>query len=289
MLKKITAAATSILLAISFCLTAAAAPDTTAEETYKKDYAAYKTFYSETYKPAYYAYNARLKEFTQAVKTMKLETMDDYTRVMDFINRIKAERKAFFGDRVTPGTSRYDVPYLRDAMYDAAEKKGDFSLAVDYCAQLTAAVQRRVDFLAKLSDQIGDFEVNPSEPPSDPSTPSADVTAQFYATKWSNSSFGFVITLTNNTDKAISGWNLAFIFKTTCTINSVWINGGSLLLGSDNGRVSISPRNEYQSGYTIPAGGSVVIEGSANGNAMAGGITHASLNGQNVEMPYHVN
>ncbi len=285
MFRKITAAAISILLAAGFCLTAVAAPDSNLEETYKKEYAAYKTFYSETYKPSYYAYNAKLKEFAQSVKTMQLETMDDYNRVMDFINRIKAERKAFFGDRVTPGTSRYDVPHLRDAMYDAAEKQGDFVAAIDYCGKLTAAVQRRVDFLAKLSGEIGSFEVNPSEP----STPSADVTAQFVATKWSNSSFGFVIVLTNNTNKDINGWDFAFNFKKTCTINSAWINGGSLRYTCDNERVSLSPRNEYQNGYTIPAGGSIMMEGSANGNANSADATHASLNGQSVEMTVRVN
>ena len=170
-------------------------------------------------------------------------------------------------------------------MYDAAEKQGDFVAAIDYCGKLTAAVQRRVDFLAKLSGEIGSFEVNPSEP----STPSADVTAQFVATKWSNSSFGFVIVLTNNTNKDINGWDFAFNFKKTCTINSAWINGGSLRYTCDNERVSLSPRNEYQNGYTIPAGGSIMMEGSANGNANSADATHASLNGQSVEMTVRVN
>lgn len=284
MFRKITAAAISILLAAGFCLTAAAAPEANLEETYKSEYAAYKIFYSETYKPAYHAYNAKLKEFAQSVKTMQLETMDDYNRVMDFINRIKAERKAFFGDRETPGTSRYDVPHLRDAMYDAAEKQGDFAAAIHSCKELTAAVQRRVDFLAKLSGEIGSFEVNPSEP----SRPVSDVTAQFVATKWSNSSFGFVIVLTNNTNQDINGWDLTFTFKKTCTINSAWTNGGSLLYSCDHDRVSLSPRNQYQAGYTIPAGGSVMIEGSASGNAHSGNATSAAFNGQDVEMTYSV-
>lgn len=46
----------------------------------------------------------------------------------------------------------------------------------------------------------------------------------------------------------------------------------------DGNRVNLMPRNQYQNGYTIPAGGTVVIEGSAQRDAGQGFAAGAIFN-----------
>lgn len=87
---------------------------------------------------------------------MKLETVEDFNKVKSFIDQLKSERKAFFGDRETPGTSRYEVPRMRDAMY-AAEEAGDFSEATEQCLWLTNKIRYRMLFIEDMTDRIGNF------------------------------------------------------------------------------------------------------------------------------------
>ena len=276
MFKKITAGLTALCL--SAAMTVSAAGSEVSHDDYLRDYNAYKVFYQETYVPSYHIYNQKLKEFAASVKTMDLATMDDYNRVMDFINRLKAERKAFFGDRVTEGTSRYEVPRLRDAMY-AAEEAAAYGQAAGLCAELVAAVDLRMDFLRYLGEQLDGFQVNPPQPDA------ADADVVFTYEKWSDGSFGFKISITNTSSASIDGWVLAFD-HTGFNISSVWTNGGSILLTQEGDRANLTPRNQYQNGYTIPAGGTVVIEGSASGNAADGAVSNAIFNGKNVRVRY---
>ena len=115
MFKKLTVVITSLCLIAALGVNALA-DSGVAKGNYEKDYAAYKVFYNGTYMPAYHAYNDKLSQFANSVAAMDLQTVDDYNKIMDFINRLRSERHALFGDRVTPGTSRYEVAKLRSTM-----------------------------------------------------------------------------------------------------------------------------------------------------------------------------
>lgn len=132
------------------------------EEQYFAAYQSYKEMYRETYKPAYHAYNDAIRGLVYDVRAARLTTVEEFNRIKDFVAHLKATKKAFFGDRVTPGTSRYEVPMIREAMF-AAERTKNYNEAYVACLQLTAAVEARIGLLGQISYEIKAFKAEPGE------------------------------------------------------------------------------------------------------------------------------
>ena len=150
-----------IALTLSLTLAAMVGPvsaQTTEREDYLRAKEDQKTYYQEIYKPCYKAYNQTLKELQRKIRETDFETAEQLERVRGFVNELKERRWAFFGDRETPGKSRYDVPQKRQAMYDA-EDAGNYDDAVVFCAELKYLVTKRVDFLNELAYEVGRFEI----------------------------------------------------------------------------------------------------------------------------------
>lgn len=298
MFKKLTAILSAAILTVSMAAFASAEEGYTAE-TYQEAYQAYKVFYQETYVPAYRTYNTNLRNFANQVRHMDMETVEDYQRVKDFVDSLKAAHRAFFGDRVTPGTSRYDVPYMRDAMY-AAEKEEDYYAAEVYCGRLVKLVEARMDFLGSISDKIAGFEANDSGSTTESAAPTtttqpetttttqapvshAQVSFQYRATGGSVSDFQ--ITIQNTGDEDFTDWRLTFVTE-GITLTNVWANGGAYQLTAPDHQIRIRPLNKWQTGYTIPAGETLVLEGTITGNPAEGSITDVAINGMSVSASY---
>ncbi|MEG2857129.1 MAG: hypothetical protein RR994_00730 [Clostridia bacterium] len=117
---------------------------------YKQAYSAYKTLYRDVYSPAYYEHLDKLEELMREAS----KTKNDSLRT--FVNGIRSRRFDFWGTRVTVGKSRYDVPQVREAMYEA-ERAEDFDLAVERCNALTGLINDRIAFMKAVADEIDDF------------------------------------------------------------------------------------------------------------------------------------
>lgn len=256
-----------------------------------------KAYYNNVYVPAYQAYNQALHHFRERVYATDFETVEQAQRVLNFLNELKQRRFDFFGNRETVGKSRYEVPRVREAMYAAAQA-GQYDQAIALCQQLKQLVVARVNFLNGLAAEIQNFNIIDNGQPTTTTTTTTTATTTTYASApklgivfhanniWSSYSFGFKITITNQSGQDISDWNLAFAIN-GATINSVWIDGGALSYQMHgNGTFQVKPFNQYQNGYTIPAGGSVVIFGNANGDANQVQLSGATFNGQPVSISY---
>ena len=198
-------------------------------------------------------------------------------RVIDFLKAIKTRRNAFFGDRETPGTSRYIVPRLREAMY-AAEKAEDFQSAYAYCDQLIKAVQARVAILNSLANSRRDFQIIEDAKP--------NVSVVFTVTNESAWWYDFSLVVTNNSDQPLEAWTLQLSIDGHINYARP-TSGGYNAFGTftysagyinkfENNVFELAPEDQWQGGYVIPAGGSVTFVG--NGSKI-NGITGATIDG----------
>lgn len=252
-----------------------------------------KDYYNNVYVPAYYAYNQALKDFRDRVFATDFETVEQAQRVLNFLNDLKQHRFDFFGNRETVGKSRYEVPRVREAMYAAADS-GQYDQAIALCHQLKQLVIARVNFLNGLASEIQDFQIiNNGQPATTTTTtttttytPASDVDIVFHATHIPHEYlFEFQITVTNNTNQDISNWTLEFAIE-GATISNAWTDGGAMLYQTNNGIFQVKPFNQHQNSYTIPANGSIVISGNANGNANQVRLSNAKFNGRSVTISY---
>lgn len=252
-----------------------------------------KDYYNNVYVPAYYAYNQALKDFRDRVFATDFETVEQAQRVLNFLNDLKQRRFDFFGNRETVGKSRYEVPRVREAMYAAADA-GQYDQAIDLCHQLKQLVIARVNFLNGLAAEIQDFQIIDNGQPATTTTttttttytPASDVDIVFHATHIPHEYFfEFQITVANNTNQDISNWTLEFAIE-GATINTAWTDGGAMLYQTNNGIFQVKPFNQHQNGYTIPANGSIVISGNANGNANQVRLSNAKFNGRSATISY---
>ena len=249
-------------------------------DEYLAKYDEYVTYYEGTYVPSYNSYNAALSAFAARVEAVKNElTADQFVRIVNFLKDIKARRTEFFGDRVTPGKSRYEVPFYRDAMMAAAED-GNYDLALTNRTELVAKVKERVDFLGGLTEQLDTFDLKGGTAPTVPA-----ISADFVVT--SDNGYGYTtlqITLTNNSSAPVSGWDLSFTYKDGVAY-SFWFKDGSgnntKIKGED---ISIKPTSSHNPSYTIEPGQSIVILGT--GGKSGTGITNAKLDGQSITMTF---
>jgi|GEM_PF-703615 len=250
---------------------------TVSKEDYKAIYNEYKDYYENTYVPAYYAYNQVLEDLRAQIQNTKFETYEQAQRVIDFLKAIKTRRNAFFGDRETPGTSRYIVPRLREAMY-AAEKAEDFQSAYAYCDQLIKAVQARVAILNSLANSLRDFEIIEDAKP--------NVSVVFKVNNKSDWWYDCTIVITNNSDQPLEAWTLQLSVDGHINYAGLTSGGydgfGTFTYSSGysykfvNNVFSLSPQDKWQGGYVIPAGGSITFTG--NGSRI-NGITGATIDG----------
>lgn len=289
-MKKLISVVLAFCLMASVGVTALAAGDT--YEEYKEDYLSYKTMYREDYKVAYKAYNVSVRNLASSIHSTDFETIEEYEKIASFVQYLKQTKKDFFGDRTTVGKSRYEVPRLREAMF-AAEREKDYATAIAYCTELDAAVRARINLLKGLQAEIdafngdiidgdeagGDEAGGETGDEADNTPVYGDGTILVNATDvWSASSFAFEIVITNTSDAAISDWSISFDMA-GAKVNSVWTNGGEMVLTQNNGNISIIPKNQWQTGYTIPAGASLTIHGSASGNANSVSVSNGIMNG----------
>lgn len=311
---KLTAIVTLMMfLMMSLFQTAIAAT----KEDYKTTNEDQKDYYTNVYVPAYYAYNQALRDFRDRVYATDFETVEQAERVLDLLNDLKQRRFEFFGNRETVGKSRYEVPRVRAAMYAAAQA-GQYDQAITLCRQLKQLVIARVNFLNGLAAEVEDFNIIDDGRPTTTTTTTATTTTKTTTTQttiqtttstattttttytpasevgivfhanavWSEYSFGFQITVTNNTNQDISNWTMEFAID-GATINGVWIDGGSLNYQMRNGGTfHVQPYNQHQSGYTIPANSSMMISGNANGNANRVSLSNATFNGRPATISY---
>lgn len=228
-------------------------------DDYLAEYDKYVLYYDDTYVPSYNSYNATLDAFSARVDAAKDElTAEQFVRIISFLNEVKAERSAFFGDRETPGTSRYEVPFYRNAMYAAADKE-DYDLALEHRNKLLELVTARVTFLGGLADKLGKFDIK-GDGGTVPEVPKT-VVADFKVTSNESGKGSFTITLTNNTDSDISGWALSF----TGSVKSLkFADGSKEKFQSKGTTVTIEPQNKKEASYTIEKGTSIVILGESN-------------------------
>lgn len=148
------------VLALSVALSSACASAASAEfADYDKVYQNQKTYYQEVYKPAYKSYNQTIRELRTAVRETEFETREQLERVREFIADLTERRWEFFGDRTTVGKSRYEVPAVRTAMYEAADHQRDYDTGIALCGDLLQLVEARVGFLNGLAAEIADFEL----------------------------------------------------------------------------------------------------------------------------------
>lgn len=282
-MKKIFSFIVIIVLVATFALPAQAVVSFSKED-YLTNYANYKDFYNNEYVTSYNTYNAALADLATRISNTDFETVEQAQRVIDFLNDLTSRRDAFFGDRETVGTSRYIVPTLRTAMFDAAAA-GDYNSAYFHCDELTLAVQDRVDFLTSLKDEINAFEVIVS-------TGIADVSVSFTVTSGNAWWYSYTMVVTNTSDTAIQDWTL--LLNVDGHINNANFTGSGFnawgpstsagyTQSFSNGVFSLSPQNEWQAGYVLPAGSSITFVG---GGSSINGITSATIDGEPVEINF---
>ncbi|MDD2269093.1 MAG: cellulose binding domain-containing protein [Eubacteriales bacterium] len=276
-MKKIVSFVLSLALVLSLGVFATfAAAD---RDEYLAKYDEYVTYYEGTYVPSYNSYNEALDAFSARIDAAKEElTFEQFEAVLAFLNEIKAERSAFYGDRETPGTSRYEVPFYRNAMFAAAEDE-DYDLALTNRETLLALVTERVEFLSGLEEQFDDYDLEDGTVPEVPA-----ISVDFKITNdYGYGSHAFEITLTNNSSAPVSDWLLNFTY-TDGDINTFWLEGSSIAYQKSGQNFSIYPTNEHQTVYTISAGESIIIRG--NGNTLGTSITNATFNGEPITMTF---
>ncbi|HBL84483.1 MAG TPA: hypothetical protein DDZ99_06145 [Clostridiales bacterium] len=118
---------------------------------------AYEDYYEDVYKPAYNSYNEALNEFRTELHALDDSlTRTQYYQIIAFLNQVIDMKKSLFGDRETVGSSRYEVPRLREAMYAAADA-GSYDEAISLCNNLTGAIHLRVDCLNTLKAALENY------------------------------------------------------------------------------------------------------------------------------------
>lgn len=272
----------SILLVAALMFTLAIpafATDAATKTEYLVKYTEYTTLYNDTYVVAYNEYNAQLDDLLARVAAADIKTAEDYARINEFVNYLINTKAEFFGTRETVGKSRYEVPFLRNAMMDAASTK-DYDLAILYCEQLMLAVQARIDFLANLADEIAAFEIITEEP----ATESNIVVRMVVDEVWSTSSSGFKIYIENNSDTDITDWQLTFDVS-GASINTMW---GGVLPKIKSGNITVTPTNKWSPIYTIPANTTIMFSGSINGDAYAITVSNGTFNGSATNVSYTI-
>lgn len=282
-MKKIFSLFIVIVMITSFAIPAQAMFSPT-EEDYLARYAEYKDYYENVYVPSYNAYNQALSDLATEIGNTNFETVEQAQRVIDFLNDLKTRRNAFFGNRETVGTSRYLVPTLRTAMFDAASAE-DYNSAYFNCEELITAVEARVSFLNTLKDEVNSFEVLVSD---DIVNISVSFTVTTYNAWW----YSYKMVITNNSDQDIENGQL--LMNIDGDINSATLSGsgfnawgpstaGGFNINCQSGVFTLSPQNEWQAGYIIPAGTTLSFTG---GGANIGGITSATMNGEPVDVTF---
>ena len=315
MLKKVRSAVSAVLTAVIVCTSVLSASASSAtREDYESVNADQKEYYTQTYVPCYENYLQTLRNFREQIHNTDFETKEQAQRVLNFLKDLKARHEDFYGTRETAGKSRYDVPAAREAMYKAADEDQDYDAAIQYCHTLKALVEARVDFLNGIINEVSSFEIIAATPATTetaaPTTittttaaaptetavttettatataPAANAAVEFHADQtWDEGSFGFYFVLYNNTDADISNWTLNFQVK-SAHVNSIWRDGCGLNVEQHGNTVSLSPQDQYQNGYTIPAHGSVTFRGRANGNARNATFSNAFLDGEGIGVSY---
>jgi hypothetical protein len=126
-------------------------------------YGNYSELYRDSYVPMYHSYNESLDELADWIRSAEITTQEQVDIIFAFLHEIKSEKNYFYGDRDTPGTSRYDVPLYRNAMHEAIVNK-DCDTAVYYLQCLTTSISDRTDFIQYEINKINDFIGNPYSP-----------------------------------------------------------------------------------------------------------------------------
>lgn len=290
--KAISAALASLVLLAA--TVPAVSAETAAKEEYQSTNAAQKAYYTNTYVPSYQSYRQALTDLRNQIRQTEFQTAEQAQRVLNFLNDLKSRHRNFFGTRETAGKSRYDVPAAREAMYKAADHDKNYTLAIGYCNTLKSLVEARVGFLNSMKNDIQSFKIIAS-PTTGVTTTTGTVTTGTSATTvttvtsgttattttvssgeaaivfnadqiWSTYSFGFKIIITNKTNREITDWSMSYSIS-GATVNSMWTADSALSVQIHGGNVSVRPQNKHQAVYTLPANGTIVLEGSANGNA----------------------
>lgn len=259
-MKKIISVITMTALIIALAVPAFAAAIT--RDDYLSAYGAYSIYYSETYVPAYAAYNQRLAQLAADVQAADIQTAEQAERIIAFLTGLKQERDAFYGDRVTPGTSRYIVPDLRNQMREQYES-GNYEEALSLCGDLLAAVTARVGFINGIIAEIDAFEIIESDSGSQNSgigvTFNTVSDGQYYST--------YTIVITNNSGATINGdWTLSFDYNGA--MHDLWIDGKADVYISQSGSrytVGVVGPDDYAN-CIMQNGESITISGNVNGN-----------------------
>ena len=242
------------------------------KEDYLTYYNNYYSLYENEYKTAYTSYNASLDALAQKVKEANITSIGQINMIKSFLTEISTQRYNFFGDRTTPGKSRYVVPDLRNKMFAAADNK-DYKTAIKYCNDLTAAINARITFLNGLKDRVDGFKI--PEPTSSMGSVSMNIT------KVKNeSSHEFNIKITNNTDFPISKWVLKFDYDGKIT--NVYLDGARIKFKAKGNTYTIEPKNKHSSIYTIPAKTTITLYGE--GENVGSKITNASIFDESITM-----
>lgn len=308
---KLMKAALSMVMTVMIASTALFSADAaTAKESYQAANADQKDYYVNTYVPCYNAYLQAVRDLRNEIRNTNFETKEQAERVLNFLKDLRTRHVDFYGNRQTAGKSRYDVPAARTAMYQAADVANDYAAAMQYCQTLKTLVQARVGFLNGLRSDMQNFDLlggsggnaTTTTQPITTTTIATTTTTTTTTTSvtaapadaavvikadqvWDPYSFGFEMVITNRTDRDLSNWLLTFNIE-GAVINSLWIDGGSIVLKNNPNKVMISPLNKYQNGYTIPANSSVVLRGTASGNAANVTVSDAHLHNASVPISY---
>lgn len=160
----------SFLLALSliFGMTSFAAADPD-REAYLANYETYTVLYASEYVPVYDEFHDLLKDLSKLIDKKKM-TESKFTESKELYAYLTQVNDEFFGDRKTKGTSRYDVPAVREAMKKAAASKS-YVKANALCDELKELINARIDFLTKCNNKIIEFisgDQEPEKPVEDP-------------------------------------------------------------------------------------------------------------------------
>lgn len=244
-------------------------------EDYKAANDDQKAYYNNIYKPVYAQYQQTIRNFRAFVRdSKKVNTKAEYEKIVAELKAIVAGHRAFYGTRTTVGTSRYEVPVIREAMYTAADKAKNYDRAIEFCADLKAAVKKRVDYMEAVMAKINALQ-NAVEEEVDP----LDLfTTNLRATPKNKNIFAFDLVITNNSDEAVNNFTYDVVYDGfSFAPSKAFIGSGLTVEAVTGGHIVLS-------GVSVPAHSSIVIPAGVNAKVAttvdAAKITGATINGK---------